>query len=106
MKMPILDKDERVFRDPYIFAPDVKAITFDNVFVNLFMLMRNNGARIKLMLKSGTFHEIKSLKKYFQVLEGNHEVSGFTENPEALESWLRSSLVNMVYRGKAKENIT
>ena len=106
MKMPILDKDERVFRDPYIFAPDVKAITLDNVLVNLFMLMRNNGARIKLMLKSGTFHEIKSLKKYFQVLEGNHEVSGFTENPEALESWLRSSLVNMVYRGKAKENIT
>lgn len=106
MKMPILDKDERVFRDPNIFAPDVKAITLDNVLVNLFMLMRNNGARIKLMLKSGTFHEIKSLKKYFQVLEGNHEVSGFTENPEALESWLRSSLVNMVYRGKAKENIT
>lgn len=106
MKMPILDKDERVFREPYIFAPDVKAITLDNVLVNLFMLMRNNGARIKLMLKSGTFHEIKSLKKYFQVLEGNHEVSGFTENPEALESWLRSSLVNMVYRGKAKENIT
>lgn len=106
MKMPILDKDERVFRDPYIFAPDVKAITLDNVLVNLFMLMRNNGARIKLMLKSGTFHEIKSLKKYFQVLEGNNDVSGFTENSEALESWLRSSLVNMVYRGKAKENIT
>lgn len=106
MKMPILDKEERVFRDPYIFAPDVKAINLDNVLVNLFMLMRNNGARIKLMLKTGTFHEIKSLKKYFQVLEGNSEVVGSTENPEAIESWLRSSLVNMVFRGKAKENIT
>lgn len=106
MKMPILDKEERVFRDPYIFAPDVKAINLDNVLVNLFMLMRNNGARIKLMLKSGTFHEIKSLRKYFQVLEENNDVAGFTENPEAMESWLRSSLVNMVYRGKAKENIT
>ena len=106
MQMPILDKDERVFRDPYIFAPDVKAINLDNVLVNLFMLMRNNGARIKLMLKTGTFHDIKSLKKYFQVLEGNSDVSGFIDNPEALESWLRSSLVNMVFRGKAKENIT
>ena len=63
MQMPIIDKDERVFREPYIFASDVKAITLDNVLVNLFMLMRNNGARIKLMLKTGTFHDIKSLKK-------------------------------------------
>ena len=65
MQMPIIDKEEKAFRDPYIFASDVKAITIDNVLVNLFMLMRNNGARIKLMLKSGIFHDIKSLKKYF-----------------------------------------
>ena len=55
MQMPIIDKEEKAFRDPYIFASDVKAITLDNVLVNLFMLMRNNGARIKLMLKSGIF---------------------------------------------------
>ena len=66
MQMPIIDKEERIFRDPYIFAPDVKAITLDNVLVNFFILMRNNGARIKLRLKTGTFHEVKSLKKYFQ----------------------------------------
>ena len=57
MQMPILDKDERVFRDPYIFAADLKSVTLDNVLVNLFILMRNNGARIKLRLKQGTFHE-------------------------------------------------
>ena len=44
--MPILDKEERVFRDAYVFAADLKSITLDNVLVNLFMLMRNNGARI------------------------------------------------------------
>lgn len=103
--MPIIDKEEKAFRDPYIFASDVKAITLDNVLVNLFMLMRNNGARIKLMLKSGIFHDIKSLKKYFQILEENHDVIGYSDNPEAIESWLRSSLVNMVFRGKAKENV-
>ena len=56
MQMPILDKDERVFRDLYIFAVDVKAINLESVLVNLFVLMRNNGARIKLRLKQGTFH--------------------------------------------------
>lgn len=105
MQMPIIDKEEKAFREPYIFASDVKAITLDNVLVNLFMLMRNNGARIKLMLKSGTFHDIKSLKKYFHVLESNNDISGYSENPEAIESWIRSSLVNMVFRGKAKENV-
>lgn len=106
MQMPILDKDERVFRDPYIFASDVKSITLDNVLVNLFMLMRNNGARIKLMLKNATYHEIKTLKKYFDILEADKDIKGATDNPEAIESWLRSSLVNMVFRGKAKESVT
>ncbi len=106
MQMPIIDKEERVFREPYIFAPDVKAITLDNVLVNLFMLMRNNGARIKLMLKAGKFHDIKSLKEYFNKLESDGEIQGYTgNNKEAIESWLRSSLVNMVNRGKAKENV-
>ena len=104
--MPILDKEERVFRDPYIFAADLKSISLDNVLVNLFILMRNNGARIKLRLKSSIFHEIKTLKNYFKELENRNEVHGFVEYPDATESWLRSSLVNMVYRGKAKENVT
>lgn len=106
MQMPILDKDERVFRDSYIFAADLKAINIDNVLVNLFMLMRNDGARIKLRLKQGIFHEIKSLKLYFKELESRQEVDGFSKYPEATESWLRSSLVNMVNRGKMKENVS
>ena len=106
MQMPILDKEERVFRDPYVFAADLKSISLDNVLVNLFMLMRNNGARIKLRLKQGTFHEIKSLKNYFKELENRNEAKGFSEYPEAMESWLRSSLVNMANRGKAKEVVS
>ncbi|MCD8291386.1 MAG: hypothetical protein LUC91_07780 [Prevotella sp.] len=103
--MPIIDKEEKTFRDPYIFASDAKAIILDNVLVNLFMLMRNNGARIKLMLRAGKFHDIKSLKRYFQILEERTDVKGYSDNPDAIESWLRSSLVNMVFRGKAKENV-
>lgn len=106
MQVPILDKEERVFRDPYVFAADLKSISLDNTLVNLFMLMRNNGARIKLRLKQGTFHEIKTLKNYFKELENRDEVKGFTDYPEAMESWLRSSLVNMVNRGKAREVVS
>lgn len=108
MKMPILSREERVFREPSIFAVDMKAVTLDNVLVNLFILMRNNGARIKLKLaRNATFHDVNSLKeKYFKALENRQELEGFTDFPEAVESWLRSSLVNMVFRGKAKENIS
>lgn len=108
MKMPILSRDERVFREPSIFAVDMKAVTLDNVLVNLFMLMRNNGARIKLKLsRNATFHDVNSLKeKYFKTLENRGELIGFSDFPDAIESWLRSSLVNMVFRGKAKENIS
>ena len=108
MKMPILSREERVFREPTIFAVDMKAVNLDNVLVNLFMLMRNNGARIKLKLaRNATFHAVNSLKeKYFKALENRHELEGFTDFPEPVESWLRSSLVNMVFRGKAKENIS
>ena len=35
MKMPILSREERVFREPSIFAVDMKAVTLDNVVVNL-----------------------------------------------------------------------
>lgn len=108
MKLPILSKEERVFREPSVFAVDMKAVNLDNVLVNLFMLMRNNGARIKLRLaRSATFHDINSvIEKYFKALEKRNEFQGFTDFPEAAESWLRSSLVNMVFRGKAKENVS
>lgn len=105
MQMPILDKDERVFREPAIFAADAKAVNLDNVLVALFMLLRNNGARIKLKVKRSLFHEIKTLKNHFQYLETKGDIVGYTGNEVAIESWLRSSLVNMVFRGKAKENV-
>ena len=49
---PKLDKKETVFRNQYIFACDAKAVNLDNTLINLFMLMRNNGAKIKLKLRS------------------------------------------------------
>ena len=68
MQMPIIDKEEKAFREPYIFASDVKAITLDNVLVNLFMLMRNNGARIKLMLITGIFMFWRAMARFRAIL--------------------------------------
>ena len=60
MLVPKLDKVESVFRNEAVFAPDVKAINLDNVLVAAFMLMRNNGSRIKLKL-GNKFHTTESL---------------------------------------------
>lgn len=107
MLTPILDKEESVFRNEKIFAVDYKTITLENVLVNLFMLMRNNGKRIKLKLNRGYFHSIESLHNYFNKLEQTGVITGYSNNKEALETWLRCSLINMVYRGNAsKENVS
>lgn len=105
MQTPIIDKEERVFREPSIFAADLKSINLDNVLVSLFMLIRNNGERVKLKLKAGKMHTVASLVEYFNVLEQQGAAEGFADHADATVSWLRSNLVNMVFRGKAKENV-
>lgn len=106
MLVPKLEKAESVFRNEYVFAADVKAVTLDNVLVIAFLLMRNNGSRIGLKIRN-KFHTTESLRQYFDVLERKGYVEGASEHQDAIEAWLRSSLINMVFRGKAdKENIT
>lgn len=103
--IPKLTKYDPIFRNELIFAGDAKNITLDTTLINLFMLMRNNGSRIKLKLRHT--HTIDSLKKYLESLEKQGYVEGYKGNEEAGEDWLRSSLVNMVNRGNLqKENIS
>lgn len=105
MLVPKLDKVESVFRNESVFAADVKAINLDNVLVTTFMLMRNNGSRISLKLKN-KFHTTETLRQYFDILERRGFIEGASEHQDALEAWLRSSLINLVFRGKAdKENV-
>lgn len=103
--IPKLTKYDPIFRNELIFAGDAKNITLDTTLINLFMLMRNNGSRIKLKLRHT--HTIDSLKKYLESLEKQGYIEGFKDNEEAGEDWLRSNLVNMVNRGNLqKENIS
>jgi len=104
-----LNKEESLFRNELIFTADAKGVNIDNTLVNLFMLLKHNGIRPKQRARSGanTFVGLPMLKKVFIKLEEEGAVFGFKDNTEAVELWLRSNLVNMVYRGNLeKEKIS
>src|SRR5688500_7085738 len=100
--MPIkLNKEESVFRNELIFAGDAKQVNIDNTLVNLFMLLRHNGIRPKQRARARdkSIVDVARIKDMFSSLESTNVVSGFKQNPSATELWIRSNLVNMVYRG-------
>lgn len=104
-----LNKEESLFRNDLIFTADAKAVNIDNTLVNLFMLLKHNGVRPKQRARSGgsTFIELDTLKKIFSKLEEEGSIKGFKDNPDAAELWMRSNLVNMVFRGNVdKEKIS
>ena len=103
-----LNKEESLFRNELIFAADAKAINIDNTLVNLYMLLKHNGIRPKQRARRGTtFIELDTLKNVFSKLEEEGSIKGFKDNPDAAELWMRSNLVNMVFRGNVdKEKIS
>lgn len=104
-----INQQEAIFRNELIFAADAKAVNVENILLNLFMLLNTNGVRPKQLAVSGSKKEvdIDYVKRIFSVLEDRGEISGFKENPEAVEFWLRCNLLNMVNRGKIdKEKIS
>jgi hypothetical protein len=104
-----LNKDESLFRNELIFTADAKAVNIDNTLVNLFMLLKHNGIRPKQRARAGgnSFIDLETLKRVFTKLEEEGSIRGFNNNPDAAELWMRSNLVNMVYRGNLdKEKIS
>lgn len=104
-----LNKDESLFRNELIFTADAKAVNIDNILVNLFMLLQWNGQRPRQRARPGakTFIELHNLKDIFLKVQKEGFAKGFAEYPEAVELWLRSNLVNMVYRGNLdKEKVS
>ena len=100
-----LDTKEAIFRNELVFAADAKSVNLDNTLTNLFMLMRNNGARVVVRIKSE--HTFDSLRSYLMNLERSGNMIGLSENMDAAEDWLRCNLVNLVYRGNVvKEKIS
>lgn len=104
-----LNKEESLFRNELIFTPDAKAVNIDNVLVNLFMLLKHNGIRPRQRARSdeNSLIKLSTINSVFSKLEESGDVSGFIEFKEAAEMWMRSNLVNMVFRGNIdKEKIS
>ena len=82
-----INQQEAIFRNELIFAADAKAVNVENILLNLFMLLNTNGVRPKQLTVSGSKKDvdIDSVKKIFSVLEERGEITGFKENPEAVE---------------------
>ncbi len=104
--MPIrLNAKEAVFRNELVFAADAKSVNLDHTLTNLFMLMRNDGRRVNVRVK--TEHTFETLRSYLLNLEKSGNIMGVTDNMDAAEDWLRCNLVNLVYRGNiVKEKIS
>lgn len=100
-----LNKEEGVFRNELIFTADAKVNNIDSTLVNLFMLLKHNGVRPKQRTRRGenVFIELNKLKEIFQKLEEEGNLSGFSENPEAVDLWLRTNLTNLVNRGNSQK---
>lgn len=100
-----LDKNEAVFRNELVLAADAKSVNLDNTLTNLFMLLRNNGARINMRVKKE--HTFVSMVEYLENLEKHGSIVGLSEHKDVAEDWLRCNLVNMVFRGNiVKEKIS
>ena len=101
-----LKKKNVVFRNPQLFAGEAKAINLESVLSNLFQLISSGGAPITLAAPKGG-HTMETLMDNIKALDHKGKIHGAAENMEAVEDWLRSNLVNMVFRGNVvKEHIT
>lgn len=102
-----LNKQESVFRNELIFAADAKAVKIDNTILNLCLLLRFDGIRPKgRSRRTATFIDWEKLELAIDKLEASGSFTGFKANPNEARMWMRSNLVNMVYRGNIeKENI-
>ena len=97
-------KGEVIFRNPDLLASDTKVINLDRVLTNLYMQIFSNGAPITLGYRKE--HNMASLREFANILEDKGLIIGARKNPEAVEDWLRSNLVDMVFRGNVvKEKV-
>lgn len=92
------------FMNKEIFYAEGKAVTLDRVLTNLFMKIYTGNQNLTPSHKGEYFFD--ELKGFLNLLQEKGEVKGAKENPEAVEDWLRSSLLELVNRGNVvKEHI-
>ena len=93
------------FLNKDIFYVDVKQVKLDRVLTNLFIKMYADGAPVAMAFRKE--YTIEKLKEIISTLEDDGLICGGKENPDGVEDWLRSSLLELVNRGNViKEHVS
>lgn len=88
-----------------IFYVDVKSVKLDRVLTNLFIKMYSDGRPVTLAFRKE--YTIDVLKENMTKLEEQGYIHGVKDNPDGVEDWLRSSLLELVNRGNIiKEHVS
>lgn len=95
----------QAFLNKDIFYVDVKSVKLDRVLTNLFIKMYADGAPVSMSFRKE--YTIDILKEHLAILEDQGDIRGVTDNPDGIEDWLRSSLLELVNRGNVvKEHVS
>lgn len=95
----------KAFLNKDIFYVDVKQVKLDRVLTNLFVKMYADGAPVTLAYRRE--YTIDKLKENLSELEKEGLINGVSDNPDGVEDWLRSSLLELVNRGNVvKEHVS
>ena len=95
----------KAFLNKDIFYVDVKQVKLDRVLTNLFVKMYADGAPVMLAYRRE--YTIDKLKENLSELEKEGLINGVSDNPDGVEDWLRSSLLELVNRGNVvKEHVS
>ena len=95
--VPFLNKD--------LLYVDFKSVKLDRVLTNLFTKMYAGGQPVSLAFRKE--YTIDILKDNLEKLEAQDVLNGVTDNPDGVEDWLRSSLLELVNRGNViKEHVS
>lgn len=93
------------FMNKDILFVDAKSVRLDRVLTNLFVKMYTDGCPVTLSYRKE--YTIDVLKDNMGKLEDMGYFHGVKDNPEGVEDWLRSSMLELVNRGNIiKEHVS
>jgi len=102
MAIQLKDKE---FRLTKLTLMDFKVIEMDRVLTNLFARIFHNGADSKLSRGS---HDLNTIERFLlQFLDNAESFKGFNDgnNPEIVERWIETHLLDLVNRGKPQQMV-
>lgn len=97
--------NDKEFKLNKVTLIDYKVIEMDRVLTNLFARIFHNGSESKLSRNSKDLHTIERFRDHF--LADSESFAGFNDgnNPDIVERWIETHLLDLVNRGKTKQAV-